>query len=615
MINRQKADALVVNVAGRQRMLTQKMTKYALMVKTGDEKARDGLKNAGGLFDKSLQGLTNGDPETGLPEASAQMQEILATVQAEWNPFYAAVKTVITEPADSAAFDAALAYMVENNETVLAKANDATKGFQLASEAKTKRLLTFLYGMVGLSLLVFVGSLRMLQSVIRPLQKIIALADTVAQNDLVALSDAVVAVAGGDLLQSVEFQSETVAYHAKDEVGVLADAVNQMIERLKQTGSAFNRMVEQLRTMTLQLTTEAKKMSEESMFVSSVALKSGEVMGQVAQTSAVVTKSVVKQTGLTQEAVETVNQLNHAIEGVAKGAQEQSAAIEKAVIMAQQIRQVVQDVDAGVQGSVQQATKTGEIAGIGSETVGDAVRGIQGIQSATELLVKKIQEAGDRSEQIGVIVETINEIAAQTNLLALNAAIEAARAGEHGKGFAVVADEVRKLAEKSAAATDEITSLVFGIQSVVAEAKQATKQGTEAIQIGVEGANKAQKSLADILDAVDKMIHQVESIAGASRQINQATHELVESMEGISAVVEENTAAAEEMSAASFEVRHSIEEIARSTEQDGASMEELNAATLEVNEQVQQVTESVATLGKAADTLAELIAEFKLGDD
>ncbi len=614
MVRQQQADTRVVNIAGRQRMLSQKMTKYALMVKTGDETAREGLKSTSTLFDQSLRGLTDGDVETGLPPASVEMQDVLAAMQHAWDPFYSAVQVIIANQVDTPAFADALAYVEANNETILAKANDVTQGFQLESEQKTKRLVSFLYIMVGLSVLIFAVSIFILLRIIRPLLEMIKTAEHITQTDLPALTAVATAIANGDLTRSVAVQTQPVTHRSEDEVGALAHAVNQMIVRLQETGAAFSQMTVELGNLTREITDAANNMSAESLELSDAAFQSGQVVAQVAETVQEVTESTIQQTDDTQQATTIVEQLTRAIDDVAKGAQEQAVAVARSAEVTRQIGNAIEQVAANAQKSAAGATKAAQTASVGAETVGDAIQGIEGIKTASESLVQKIEEAGERSEQIGVIVETIDEIAAQTNLLALNAAIEAARAGEHGKGFAVVADEVRRLAEKAAAATGEITALVRGIQNTVGEAKQAMDQGTEAIETGMTGAHKAGQALDDILRAVEGMTRQAENIAAAAQQINASAGELVGSIEGVSAVVEENTAATEEMAASSAEVMDAIENVASATKQDSAAMEEVNAATVEVNTQTQRVAASVQTLSEMANTLSSLVARFKLDE-
>jgi len=237
---------------------------------------------------------------------------------------------------------------------------------------------------------------------------------------------------------------------------------------------------------------------------------------------------------------------------------------------------------------------------------------MQSIKSKVGASAAKVQEMGQRSSEIGAIVETIEDIASQTNLLALNAAIEAARAGEHGKGFAVVADEVRKLAERSSQATKEIGGLIAGIQTTVAEAVKAMDEGSREVELGVVSANKAGTALSEILSAAQAVNDQAELAGSAAEQMSIASSELVSAVDSVSAVVEENTAATEEMSANSTEVTQAIESIASVSEENSAAIEEVSASTEEMTAQVEEVTASAQSLAELAENLQNVINRFKL---
>jgi methyl-accepting chemotaxis protein len=161
-----------------------------------------------------------------------------------------------------------------------------------------------------------------------------------------------------------------------------------------------------------------------------------------------------------------------------------------------------------------------------------------------------VRELGNSSNQIGEIIQVIDDIADQTNLLALNAAIEAARAGEQGRGFAVVADEVRKLAERTTKATKEIAAMIKRIQEDTGNAVQSIESGTKEVETGKDLAKKAIEALDEIIGSTNSTIDAVNQVAAASEEQSSAAEQISKSIEGISSVTQESAAGTQQIARA-----------------------------------------------------------------
>lgn len=377
-------------------------------------------------------------------------------------------------------------------------------------------------------------------------------------------------------------------------------------------GNAFKKMAINLNQTISQVADASLKVNSASTGLALASNQAGQATSQIATTIQQVAHGTTQQSESITRTASSVEEMGRAIDGVAQGAQEQASAASKASTLTSQLSAAIQQVAGNAEAVVKGSIKASEAAKLGAQTVEQTLTGMQSIRSAVGLSAQKVQEMGSRSDQIGSIVTTIEDIASQTNLLALNAAIEAARAGEAGKGFAVVADEVRKLAERSSASTKEISDLIKGIQKTVSEAVSAMDQGAKEVEIGVNNANQAGTALGDILRANNEMKGQTEQTAKAAEHMAVLANELVSAVDSVSAVVEENTAATEEMAASSTEVTQSIENIASVSEENSAAVEEVSASAEEMTAQVEEVSASAQELAALAEMLKQIVSEFKL---
>jgi len=207
-----------------------------------------------------------------------------------------------------------------------------------------------------------------------------------------------------------------------------------------------------------------------------------------------------------------------------------------------QLADTVAQISAKSDQAAEKAGEAAQLARQGGEVVARTVSGMDKISGAVSEAAQAVETLGRNSDQIGAIVAVIGEIAGQTNLLALNAAIEAARAGEQGRGFAVVADEVRKLAEKTSSATAEISSMIESIQQQTVHAVKTMESGTEEVTLGVENAREAGRSLALIVESADHVTGMVQEIAQATTQQSDSTQSIRGNLQEISTLIDNTLA-------------------------------------------------------------------------
>ncbi len=264
---------------------------------------------------------------------------------------------------------------------------------------------------------------------------------------------------------------------------------------------------------------------------------------------------IVSFAGAAHEVAGASTEIAASAEQMSSGMREQNEKITQVSAAVEEMSASVVGVASNSAAAAQSAATSGDVAAEGGNVVSETIVGMKSISDAVNSSAASVTELGKRGEQIGQIIEVINDIADQTNLLALNAAIEAARAGEHGRGFAVVADEVRKLAERTTQATQEVSESIQMIQSETEQAVSRMSDGTVQVDEGVQKATLAGESLEKIVSGAEEVRCMIESIAATADEQSSVSEEISRTIQEVSVVsnqvgegTAQSAAAAEQLS-------------------------------------------------------------------
>lgn len=290
------------------------------------------------------------------------------------------------------------------------------------------------------------------------------------------------------------------------------------------------------------------------------------VIGQVSLNSHQVAATSEQLAAIAEQTVHSSMQIADSIQEVAAGSEKQIVAVEQSTRAAEQIKEGMDNIASSMDQATESSQAAADKAKAGNRMVGRVVEQINQIDLKVSGSAEIVAFLGTKSHEIGSIVSMITDIANQTNLLALNAAIEAARAGEQGRGFAVVADEVRKLAEQSASASGRISQLISQIQAETEKAVVSMKEGTIAVSEGKHLVQEAGEAFKEILVAVDQVLDQVKEVAAVVDQVEGGANTMVDSIQHIAKVTAASQQSSEEVVAATQEQSASMQEVAASTD-------------------------------------------------
>ncbi|MBN8713471.1 MAG: methyl-accepting chemotaxis protein [Xanthomonadales bacterium] len=509
LVQRNASTAEVVGTS-RQMLAADRILRRVQEVIQGGEgsaAAADGLARDADLYGNVLKGLVSGGGNSGVRMvADPQARRILGEVDTNWGRLSDAVAALVQAAPKLASVKTAANEASTDSQTVLLRANALSERIDVAA---THRLFPNVWwGLFGAAAAVAFALLLVITLIGDQRRRFARSTELNRRNQeaIMRLLDEMGSLAEGDLTVTT-----TVS---EDITGAIADSVNYAIDELRSLVTTINETSEQVSSSAQESQATARSLADAAQ----------------------------KQARDISGATASINRIVSSMDAVSKDSAKSAEVAEQSVA----------------------------IAARGATVVRETIAGMDSIRDQIQETSKRIKRLGESSQEIGSIVELISDIAEQTNILALNAAIQAASAGEAGRGFAVVADEVQRLAERSTRATKRIEALVQAIQSDTGEAVNSMEQTTAGVVSGAHLAEDAGSALGDI---------------------ERVSHDLAALIQTISTAASEQSTAATEISAS----MNAIQDISSQTS-DGAG----------------QTADSIGTLAQLASDLRRSVAHFTL---
>jgi methyl-accepting chemotaxis protein len=385
------------------------------------------------------------------------------------------------------------------------------------------------------------------------------------------------------------------------------------INRIVEGGTPVGTVLSEPSSLRATLSVLRKRSSRLSTFSRDIISAARETSGNTSRISANILKmngTLTNESTAVAKATDHVQQVAASVELLASRARDQAEASEIVTNAANSISVASNSANRNARTCADTATTALEVAQTGAEVVSHITGQMNRIEDSVRSSTESIREMGALSAHIGKIVVTIQDIAAQTNILALNASIEASRAGEAGRGFSVVASEVRNLAEKSASSTKEISNLIRTVQSKMALAIRSAESSLSDVVEGAGLAARSGESLIQLVDSAQKMREQTAAMLEASNSMAGNMDHLLMAIDTVSSIITSNQKLSKTVAGELHSSLSLIANIGTISEENSASLTDVSDATAKVTVQTKGVGQAASALGRTADELSSAMETF-----